>query len=130
MYEAIATLSMINIDSGDPTASAAFYAKALGWEIAYSGQDYGMITSESGATIGFGRIANYTPPAWPDDDGTKRFHLDLQINDLDAAKSELIALGTSVAEFQPDEEKWTVMLDPQGQPFCLVATAEDSPTSA
>lgn len=123
MSDPIATLSMFNIDSEDPAALTAFYSRALGWEVTYADNDYGMITSETGATIGFGRIANFTSPPWPDPDGSKRYHLDLQVEDLDRATADLQELGATVAEFQPGEGKWTVMLDPQGHPFCLVAAA-------
>lgn len=124
-----ATLSMVNLDCGDPAGLAAFYAKVLGWEIAYSDENYGMIVSDSGTTIGFGRIDNYEPPAWPDPDGTKRYHLDLQVSDLTEAKAAITGLGATVASPQPDPEKWTVMLDPQGHPFCLVVKSDESATS-
>jgi len=101
MSEPLAKLTMINLDSGDPSGLANFYAKALSWEVTYSDENYGMISNDAGSTIGFGRIDSYEPPGWPDESGTKRFHLDLAVTDLEAAKASLLDLGASEAEFQP-----------------------------
>ncbi len=45
-------------------------------------------------------------------------HLDVEVDELDAAVAEAIALGASVAEYQP-QENMRVLLDPAGHPFCL-----------
>jgi predicted enzyme related to lactoylglutathione lyase len=128
MPEPIATLTMVNLDSGDPVALTNFYAKVLGWTVAYADEDYGMIRNDSGTTIGFGRIDDYRSPTWPDSHGTKRYHLDLQVGELEKAKDELVELGATVADPQPGPGKWLVMLDPQGHPLCLVAKgADESP---
>lgn len=34
---------MLNIDSADPARLARFYAAALGWEVTYSADSYGMV---------------------------------------------------------------------------------------
>lgn len=120
-----ATLTLVNLDSSDPAALTAFWAEALGWEVTYSDADYGMIVGPAGATIGFGRIENYDPPAWPDDAGAKRYHLDLSVDDVEQAKTALIALGARLAQPQPEPDRWTVMLDPQGHPFCIVPRAQE-----
>ncbi|MDO3685777.1 VOC family protein [Micromonospora sp. C28ISP2-4] len=113
-----ADIAMISIDSSDPAAHAAFYAKALGWEITHSEAEYAMIVKD-GPAIGFGLVPGYAPPAWPDDSGTKRYHLDLYVDDVAAAEKDLMAAGATKPEFQPGGERWTVLLDPIGQPFCL-----------
>ncbi|MFF2554451.1 VOC family protein [Nocardia sp. NPDC058058] len=113
-----ATLAMLNIDSGDPARQARFYANALGWEITYSDDNYGMVEGD-GQKIGFGRIDEFRPAQWPDAAGAKRFHLDLQVDDLDLAAKTLCALGASQPDFQPGAARWRVLLDPDGQPICL-----------
>jgi hypothetical protein len=45
-------------------------------------------------------------------------HFDFQVGDLDPAVAEAVALGASVAEFQP-QQNVRVLLDPAGHPFCL-----------
>lgn len=116
--ESMAALSMFNIDSGDPARLARFYAAALGWEVTYSDDSYGMVEG-NGIKIGFGKIEGFRPAQWPDEAGVKRFHLDLQVDDLDEATESLCAIGASQPDFQPGAGRWRVLLDPDGQPFCL-----------
>ncbi len=114
----MATLSMLNIDSANPAKLAHFYATVLGWKVTYSDDSYGMIEG-NGTKIGFGKIEDFRPAQWPDEAGAKRFHLDLQVDDLDEATERLRAIGASQPDFQPGAGRWRVLLDPDGQPFCL-----------
>ncbi|MGW4900283.1 VOC family protein [Streptomyces albidoflavus] len=41
--------------------------------------------------------------------------------DLDTAETRLSALGAVRPEPQPLAERWRVLLDPAGRPFCLTA---------
>ncbi|MEU1836200.1 VOC family protein [Micromonospora chersina] len=116
--ESMAALSMVNIDSADPARLARFYAAALGREVTYSDDSYGMVEG-NGIKIGFGKIEGFRPAPWPDEAGVKRFHLDLQVDDLDEATESLCAIGASQPDFQPGAERWRVLLDPDGQRFCL-----------
>ena len=52
-------------------------------------------------------------------------HLDLAAEDLDAAAGAVLAIGGTEAGTQPDPERWRVMLDPVGHPFCLSAVRPD-----
>jgi predicted enzyme related to lactoylglutathione lyase len=61
---------------------------------------------------------------WPDPREPKRIHLDLAVDDLDAAQQRAVELGAKVADPQPAPDRWRVMIDPAGHPFCL------SPASA
>jgi hypothetical protein len=45
-------------------------------------------------------------------------HLDVVVDDLDAAEAEVIALGATKHEHQPGTT-FRVLLDPAGHPFCL-----------
>ncbi|HEX8627514.1 MAG TPA: VOC family protein [Catenuloplanes sp.] len=116
--DAPAKLIMFNIDCPDPGRSAAFYSAVLGWPVTHSEEQYAMIAA-GGAAIGFGRVADYLPPAWPGDPGVKRYHLDLAVGDLAAAAATCRALGATTPDFQPGADRWRVMLDPAGHPFCL-----------
>ncbi|GAB3935281.1 VOC family protein [Micromonospora vulcania] len=115
---ASADLAMVNLDSSDPAGHAAFYHRLLGWEITHSQPEYAMI-SGGGTSIGFGLVEGYQPPSWPDPSGTKRYHLDLYVDDLATATQEFVAAGASKPDFQPGGDKWVVLIDPIGQPFCL-----------
>lgn len=115
---AIAVLSMVNLDCADPQALGSFYSAVLGWPVTYSDADYAMI-SGGHTSLGFGRVPGYAPPAWPDTDSSKRYHLDLQVADLAAGTAACVDLGATVPDAQPGEGKWRVLLDPAGHPFCL-----------
>src|SRR5947209_12121385 len=116
--ESTAEVSMKNTDSANPARLARFYAAALGWEVTYSDDSYGMVEG-NGIKIGFGKVEGFRPAQWPDEAGVKRFHLDLQVDDLDEATDSLCAIGASQPDFQPGAGRWRVLLDPDGQPFCL-----------
>ncbi|HEY3684296.1 MAG TPA: VOC family protein [Streptosporangiaceae bacterium] len=111
----VGELIMVTLDCARPPAQAEFYSRLLGWDILHSQDEYSMI-GNGHASIGFGQIPGYTPPAWPDPDGVKRYHIDTYVDDLDEAEAECLKLGATKPEFQPGET-WRVLLDPDGQPF-------------
>ncbi|MER7892738.1 VOC family protein [Micromonospora sp. NPDC094482] len=113
-----ADLAMVNLDSSDPAAHAAFYQRVLGWEVTHSQPEYAMLTG-AGVSIGFGLVDGWQPPSWPDPAGGKRYHLDLYVDDLARAEKEFVAAGAAKPEFQPGGERWVVLTDPLGQPFCI-----------
>lgn len=118
-----ANLIMVNIDCANPPRQAAFYAGVLGWDVTHSQDEYSMV-SDGRTSIGFGKVDDYTPPAWPDTSAGKRFHLDLSVTDLAEAEKRCHELGASTPEFQPGGQSWRVLLDPEGQPFCLCPTTD------
>ncbi len=82
-----ATLAMVTLDCADPGPVSAFYADLLGLDVAYSDEDAVMLTGSSGGpALGFGRVADYEPPAWPNPKGSKQYHLDLAVTDIPAAR--------------------------------------------
>ena len=109
---------MFTIDCDDPGPVADFYSRLLGLTISYSDDNAVMLSGESGPALGFGRVDHYTPPPWPDEQSEKQFHLDLNVDDVEAAAQRAIELGATVPEHQPGET-WRVLLDPAGHPFCL-----------
>jgi hypothetical protein len=76
-----------------------------------------MLTGPSHA-LGFGKVDDYEAPAWPNAKGSKQFHFDLAVEDIDAAEKAATDLGARVVDEQPGQT-WTVMIDPGGHPFCL-----------
>lgn len=124
---AIARLAMVTIDCAAPGELAAFYARVLGWEVSHSEEEYAMITSPAADTaVGFGRVEDHTPPPWPDATGSKQFHLDLSADDLPAAEAACRELGATVPDFQPGADRWRVLLDPAGHPFCISTWSADA----
>jgi hypothetical protein len=45
-------------------------------------------------------------------------HLDVHVDDLEAAGAHAVRVGAVLADFQPQEDV-RVYLDPAGHPFCL-----------
>jgi predicted enzyme related to lactoylglutathione lyase len=121
MSTPIARIAMVTLDTADAEASAAFWSGMLGWDVAHSERDYAMLTGPSNA-LGFGRVEGYVAPGWPNENGSKQFHFDLAVDDLDAAQEAAVELGATVADPQPGEA-WRVLLDPSGHPFCLTKAA-------
>lgn len=116
---AIGTLWSVTLDCADPTALAEFWAEALDGKVAYSSANFVGVETPAGFWVGAYRVDGYTPPAWPDGDTPKQFHLDLSVDDLDAAEQAALALGATKAAHQPEPDRWRVLLDPAGHPFCL-----------
>jgi predicted enzyme related to lactoylglutathione lyase len=59
-------------------------------------------------------------PVWPAGPGDQQMmlHLDIEVDDLEAAVAHAVAAGAAVADFQPQQDV-RVLLDPAGHPFCL-----------
>lgn len=110
-------IAMFTIDCADPAALASFYSELLGMDIAASGDEYAMLTGD-GPALGFGQAEGYRAPEWPNQFGSKQYHLDLAASDVPATEAKALELGASLADPQPGDT-WRVLLDPAGHPFCL-----------
>ncbi|WP_327146137.1 VOC family protein [Nocardia sp. NBC_01327] len=64
-------------------------------------------------------VADHQPPDWPGNQVPKQMHLDLFVTDLDSAERAAITVGAVKPAFQPSPDRWRVLLDPSGHPFCL-----------
>jgi len=53
-----------------------------------------------------------------DPEGAQQMHLDVIVDDLDAAEAAVLELGATRHEHQP-RTSFRVFLDPAGHPFCL-----------
>jgi predicted enzyme related to lactoylglutathione lyase len=118
--QAPASLGWITIDCHDAAVQAEFYRDALGWEITFSEGPYSGI-SDGTFTIEFNAVEGYRPPRWPDVGGAKQFHLELLVDDLEQAGAVLVAAGAAQPEFQPGGDRFRVLIDPAGHPFCIIA---------
>lgn len=117
----VASLKMLTLDSSDASRDAAFWSAVLGWEVAMDADGYAMLTGPDHA-LGFGTVPDHEPPTWPNEHGSKQFHFDLAVDDLDSAAQECVDLGATLPSDQPGDT-WRVLLDPSGHPFCLTQAA-------
>ena len=46
-------------------------------------------------------------------------HLDLGVDNLDTAQAAFPALGATEPASQPQPDRWRVLFDPAGHPFCI-----------
>jgi catechol 2,3-dioxygenase-like lactoylglutathione lyase family enzyme len=113
-----ARVGMITIDAPDASVLARFYADLLDLEVMHDGDGYAMIGREGTTPIGFGTDPDLTPPSWPDH-GRKQFHLDVAATDPSATVARALELGASRPDDQPGGDRWTVLIDPAGHPFCV-----------
>lgn len=122
----------VTIGAPDPRRLAVFYARMLDWPVAaqeparpgFPAEDgWAQLRPPDGRTgprLSFEYDAGYAPPVWPSEAGRQHVtaHLDVAVDDLDAAVAWAIEAGASLASYQP-QESVRVMLDPAGHPFCL-----------
>lgn len=114
---AIARLPIIVIDCPDAPALAAFYARMLDWQVV-GRSDWTEVRGDHGECIAFQQVERYTAPGWPTQDAPQQMHLDVVVDDLDAAEMAVLDLGATKHEHQPGTS-FRVFLDPAGHPFCL-----------
>jgi catechol 2,3-dioxygenase-like lactoylglutathione lyase family enzyme len=115
------TLSGIVLDAPDPRALAAFYRRLLGWKVTRDEPDWVRLDSPGGEVgLSFQTEPVYVRPTWPAEAGAQQMmlHLDIAVEDLDAAGAHAMAAGAVLAEYQPQDDV-RVFLDPAGHPFCL-----------
>ncbi|MFF4525252.1 VOC family protein [Streptomyces bluensis] len=117
---ALAKLGVAVLDCPDPHALAVFYAGVLGGTVEGDGR-WVDLKVPGGQSLAFQAAPGYVPPAWPAPDASQQFHLDLTVDDMDAAEREVLALGAKPLDTEDRSRSWRVYADPAGHPFCLCA---------
>jgi catechol 2,3-dioxygenase-like lactoylglutathione lyase family enzyme len=115
------TLSTVVLDAPDARALADFYRRLLGWTVEREESDWVKLRAPGGGPdLAFQTERAYVRPVWPAGPGDPQMmmHLDIHVDDLDAAGSHALAAGATLAGYQPQEDV-RVYLDPAGHPFCL-----------
>ena len=77
-----------------------------------------MIGEDGAQPVLFQQVADYSPPRWPDPAHPQQLHLDVMVDDLDAAEAAALAIGRG--RLPGGGDNWRVYADPQGKPFCLM----------
>ncbi|HUZ54236.1 MAG TPA: VOC family protein [Streptosporangiaceae bacterium] len=117
------TVTGVVLDSPDARELAGFYRRLLGWPTGADEKDWVTLRSPvGGAGLSFQTEDAYARPAWPAGPADQQMmvHLDIKVDDLAAAGEHALAVGATLADFQPQEDV-RVYLDPDGHPFCLWA---------
>ena len=113
------SLQSVVLDTDDPRQLAEFYTALLGWEIESTNDDWITITGGSAGQMDFQLALNHKPPTWPDNAVPQQLHLDLEVEDLDAAAAYAESIGARRAASGDHSPDFIVFLDPSGHPFCL-----------
>ncbi|WP_242942211.1 VOC family protein [Provencibacterium massiliense] len=112
------------LDSDHADELSAFYERLLGWT-RFKGEEYTVLTDleQKGLPtwITIQQADDYVPPVWPAEreEQQQMAHLDFHVKDVEEAVKHALACGAAMSEIQFDD-RWRVMLDPAGHPFCLL----------
>jgi predicted enzyme related to lactoylglutathione lyase len=111
---------VIVFDAADLSAESGFWAGLLGGTV-NTDDDWHSVLVDGEWRIGVQLAPNHVQPDWPD--GTpQQIHLDLWVEDLDAAHEQAMSLGARLLQPAGDRHAasgFQVYADPAGHPFCL-----------
>ncbi len=111
-------INSLTVDSHDPRAMAAFWSAALDWPILFESDEEVLIAPFDERKAGVFPILFLRNP---DDKKVKnRWHFDLAPADQAAEVARLEALGARRADIGQGEVEWVVMVDVEGNEFCVL----------
>jgi catechol 2,3-dioxygenase-like lactoylglutathione lyase family enzyme len=121
---------IIVFDAADLAAESAFWAGLLGGTVV-ADDDWHSVLVDGEWRLGIQLAPNHVPPEWPDGMQQQQMHLDLHVDDLQAAHEKALSLGAQLLQpaddHDPDAaEVFQVYADPAGHPFCLGVHNEDA----
>jgi catechol 2,3-dioxygenase-like lactoylglutathione lyase family enzyme len=116
------TIDTLTIDCADTTRVAAFWCSALGYELVESDDEIAEIRDPGGA--GWPLLFQVVPEG---KSVKNRLHLDIRASASMAAEVErLKGFGATEQRFVEEGGSfWTVMLDVEGNEFCVLRGPED-----
>src|SRR5579859_391640 len=116
---------IIVFDAADLAAESRFWAGLLGGTVVED-DDWHSVLIDGEWRLGVQLAPNHVPPDWQDGTPQQQMHLDLHVDDLQAAHEEVMSLGARLLKpaskptDNPDgDEMFAVYADPAGHPFCL-----------
>jgi hypothetical protein len=117
------------VECADPESLARFWSAVLGVPVARADSDWASLAPSGLGQMSFQRVADFRPPRWPGRHGDQQMHLDILVDDLPAATSEVIDRGATALTgvLDPGAKQWRIFADPAGHPFCLVTVPEEIP---
>lgn len=127
------TLDTVTVDCADPRRLADFWAASLAWVVDDVDDDDAFVRPPSGGEGSRSEAVGARPTGLlfqkvPEPKTVKnRIHLDLRPPDSMAAEVERsTALGATIQQRVDVEGSfWTVMLDPEGNEFCILRGPQD-----
>ncbi len=121
----IGNLRSVVLDTKDPLKLANFYAGVLGGTVREQDETWSVLTDAGGRRFAFQLSPEHEAPRFPDPRGSQQFHLDIEVDDIDTAERDVLALGATRVGDAHGEDRFRVFRDPAGHTFCLVWGTED-----
>ncbi|MEV0583628.1 VOC family protein [Nonomuraea sp. NPDC050310] len=109
-------LELVAFDAADIERVAAFYRELTGWQVVRRITDWITLQAPDGQEIAFQLVPEHRPPSWPGQERPQQVHLDLLVDDHQAAAARALALG---ATHLADGPTWITLADPAGHPIDL-----------
>ena len=111
-----AFISNVTFDCQDPRRLAQFWGAVTGYTVLVEQDDF--VALQAPDSRGLRRILFYRVPE--PKASKSRMHVDLAAKEPDAEIERLVALGAQIVERRDGHgASWTVMLDPEGNEFCI-----------
>jgi hypothetical protein len=114
-------LTGVVLDAPDAQELGRFYQRLTGWPAIMDEPGWYKIAPVGTRDgISFQTEPLYVAPVWPTvrEHQQMQVHLDLWVDDLEAACRHAEDVGATPAEYQPQDDV-RIYLDPVGHPFCL-----------
>jgi predicted enzyme related to lactoylglutathione lyase len=116
---------VVMVDAGDLEAESAFWASLFGGTL-YRDKHWHSIVVDGDWVMGVQHAPNHVAPDWPTGPQQQQLHLDLHVDDLEAAGRLAVDLGgrqlqaaRSPADNPDGDERFAVYASPAGHPFCF-----------
>ncbi|MFF2630752.1 VOC family protein [Kitasatospora griseola] len=119
IYRDTGQVAAIVVDCADPRGLARFWGEAIGWTVHQVADDQATLRSPAGTGPYLEFLRSTDARAAPG-----RLHLDLLPHPGDDQSTEvarLRALGATDLDVGQGDVPWTVLADPEGNEFCVLA---------
>lgn len=121
IYQDTGPIAAVVVDCADPRALARFWADAIDWTVHELTDDHARLRCAQGV----GPYLEFLRTSDPQT-AKGRVHLDVLPypgDDKDAEVARLKTLGATPADVGQGDVRWTVLTDPAGNDFCVLALA-------
>lgn len=119
---------VVVFDAAHLGEESAFWAGVLDGVVDVD-DDWHMVIVDGQFRVGVQLAPEHVPPDWPGGEPKQQIHLDLWVDDFNAAHTRVMSLGATVLQ-RPESidspDGFQVYADPAGHPFCLCWGAPDA----
>lgn len=113
-------LSALSFDCNDAKAMATFYRELIGGETE-SWLGWTNLLRPGEPTLSFQNVEGYQPPTWPTQERGQQIHIDFHTDEREEWVQKATTYGAHLMHI---ETSFTVMVDPDGHPFCICDSRE------